>query len=49
MFCAKDSTARTVLKRLEEKSYVKHHVERRTNVYQVSEPLTGSAAVPWSS
>jgi len=34
----KDSTARTVLKRLEEKGYVKHHVEGRTNVYRASEP-----------
>jgi predicted transcriptional regulator len=34
----KDSTARTILKRLEEKGYVKHHVEGRTNVYRVSEP-----------
>ena len=34
----KDSTARTILTRLEEKGYVKHHVEGRTNVYRVSEP-----------
>jgi len=34
----KDSTARTMLKRLEEKGYVKRHVEGRTNVYRVSEP-----------
>jgi BlaI family transcriptional regulator, penicillinase repressor len=34
----KDSTARTILKRLEEKDYVKRHVEGRTNVYRVSEP-----------
>ena len=34
----KDSTARTILTRLEEKGYVKHHVEGRTNVYKVSEP-----------
>jgi predicted transcriptional regulator len=34
----KDSTCRTILKRLEEKGYVKHHVESRTNVYRVSEP-----------
>ena len=34
----KDSTARTILKRLEEKGYVKHHVEGRTNVYRASEP-----------
>jgi predicted transcriptional regulator len=34
----KDSTSRTILNRLEEKGYVKHHVEGRTNVYRVSEP-----------
>src|SRR5579863_5771055 len=34
----KDSTSRTILKRLEEKGYVKRHVEGRTNVYLVSEP-----------
>lgn len=34
----KDSTARTILKRLEEKGYVRHHVDGRTNVYRVSEP-----------
>jgi BlaI family penicillinase repressor len=34
----KDSTTRTILQRLEEKGYVKHHVEGRTNVYRVSEP-----------
>jgi predicted transcriptional regulator len=34
----KDSTARTMLKRLEEKGYVKRHVDGRTNVYRVSEP-----------
>jgi BlaI family penicillinase repressor len=34
----KDSTARTILKRLEEKEYVKRHVEGRTNVYRASEP-----------
>jgi predicted transcriptional regulator len=33
----KDSTSRTILKRLEEKGYVKRHVEGRTNVYRVSE------------
>ena len=37
----KDSTARTILKRLEEKGYVKRHVEGRTNVYCFSES-------PWS-
>jgi len=34
----KDSTARTILSRLEEKGYVKRHAEGRTNVYRVSEP-----------
>jgi BlaI family transcriptional regulator, penicillinase repressor len=34
----KDSTSRTILKRLEEKGYVKRHLEGRTNVYRVSEP-----------
>ena len=34
----KESTARTILRRLEEKGYVKHSVEGRTNVYRVSEP-----------
>jgi BlaI family penicillinase repressor len=34
----KDSTGRTILKRLEEKGYVKRHVEGRTNVYRVTEP-----------
>jgi len=29
----KESTVRTILKRLEEKGYVKHRVEGRTNVY----------------
>lgn len=34
----KDSTARTILKRLEEKGYVRHRVAGRMNVYRVSEP-----------
>jgi len=34
----KESTSRTILKRLEEKGYVKRHVKGRTNVYTVSEP-----------
>ena len=29
----KESTARTILKRLEEKGYVRHRVDGRTNVY----------------
>ncbi len=34
----KDSTARTILKRLEEKGYVTRQVEGRNNVYRVVEP-----------
>lgn len=34
----KESTARTILKRLEEKNYVRHRLDGRTNVY------TGSVA-----
>src|SRR6202162_4881363 len=35
----KDSTARTVLKRLEEKGYLAHRVEGRTNIYRgLTEP-----------
>ena len=34
----KDSTVRTVLKRLETKGYLRHTVERRTYVYSSSEP-----------
>ena len=30
----KESTVRTILKRLEEKGYVDHHVDGRTNVYR---------------
>ena len=30
----KDSTARTILKRLEEKGYLEHRVEGRTNIYR---------------
>lgn len=33
----KESTARTMLKRLEEKGYVRHHVDGRTNVYTGSQ------------
>jgi BlaI family transcriptional regulator, penicillinase repressor len=29
----KESTVRTILKRIEEKGYVRHRVDRRTNVY----------------
>ena len=34
----KDSTARTILNRLEEKGYITHLVDGRRNVYRVSEP-----------
>src|SRR5215469_5119150 len=34
----KESTCRTVLKRLEEKGYVSHRVESRTNIYTGVEP-----------
>jgi BlaI family penicillinase repressor len=34
----KDSTVRTVLKRLEDKGYLRHKVEGRTYVYSGSEP-----------
>jgi predicted transcriptional regulator len=35
----KESTVRTILKRLEEKGYARHTVDRRTNVYQgIDEP-----------
>ncbi len=39
----KDSTARTILKRLEEKGYVERHVDGRTNVYRVTEALRNLA------
>jgi BlaI family transcriptional regulator, penicillinase repressor len=34
----KDSTIRTILRRLEEKGYVKHEVDGRTYIYRASEP-----------
>lgn len=40
----KESTARTMLKRLEEKGYVRHHVDGRTNVYSGVEPPRNVAA-----
>ena len=40
----KESTVRTMLKRLEEKGYVRHRVEGRTNIYsQVDEPRNVAA------
>ncbi|HET9943904.1 MAG TPA: BlaI/MecI/CopY family transcriptional regulator [Terriglobia bacterium] len=40
----KESTARTILKRLEDKGYVKHRVDGRTNIYSGSEPRANVAA-----
>jgi BlaI family penicillinase repressor len=39
----KESTIRTVLRRLEEKSYVQHEVEGRTFIYRASEPAQNVA------
>lgn len=40
----KESTVRTMLKRLEEKGYVRHRVEGRTNVYSgIDAPLSVAA------
>ena len=39
----KESTARTILKRLEDKGYVRHHLEGRTNIY-AGEPRANVAA-----
>ena len=40
----KESTCRIVLKRLEEKGYVSHRVEGRTNIYTGVEPPSNVAA-----
>jgi predicted transcriptional regulator len=40
----KDSTVRTVLRRLEEKGYVHHTVDARTYVYVATEPRGKAAA-----
>jgi predicted transcriptional regulator len=40
----KESTARTMLKRLEEKGYVRHRVDGRTNVYSGAEAPRSVAA-----
>jgi predicted transcriptional regulator len=40
----KESTARTILKRLEEKGYARHRVEGRTNIYSVVEQQSNVAA-----
>jgi predicted transcriptional regulator len=40
----KESTVRTILKRLEDKGYVRHHVEGRTNIYSgIDAPLSVAA------
>ena len=39
----KDSTVRTVLKRLEDKGYLEHRVDGRTNVYRSLEPAQNVA------
>jgi predicted transcriptional regulator len=39
----KESTIRTVLRRLEEKGYVRHTVDGRTNVYAVTEAASNVA------
>jgi BlaI family penicillinase repressor len=40
----KESTCRTILRRLEEKGYVSHKVEGRTNIYRGLEPQSNVAA-----
>jgi predicted transcriptional regulator len=40
----KESTARTILKRLEDKGYVRHRVEGRVNIYSVVEAQSDVAA-----
>jgi BlaI family transcriptional regulator, penicillinase repressor len=40
----KESTVRTVLRRLEEKGYVNHDVDGRTYVYQATHPRANVAA-----
>ena len=40
----KESTARTILKRLEEKGYVRHRVDGRTNIYSVAAAQSSVAA-----
>lgn len=39
-----DSTVRTILRRLEEKGYIHHRLERRTYVYEVAEARENVAA-----
>ncbi len=40
----KESTVRTVLRRLEEKGYVVHEVEGRTYIYEATQPRAVAAA-----
>ena len=40
----KESTARTILKRLEDKGYARHSIEGRTNIYSGVEPRANVAA-----
>ena len=40
----KESTVRTILKRLEEKGYISHRVDGRTNVYSSSDAPENVAA-----
>ena len=40
----KDSTVRTVLRRLEEKGYLTHEIDRRTYVYRATQPRRHVAA-----
>ena len=40
----KESTARTILKRLEDKGYLRHRVEGRTNIYSVVEAQSSVGA-----
>jgi BlaI family transcriptional regulator, penicillinase repressor len=42
--CLKESTVRTVLRRLEEKGYVVHAVEGRTFIYEAAQPRAMAAA-----
>jgi predicted transcriptional regulator len=40
----KESTTRTILRRLEDKGYVNHHVDGRTHIYAGIEPPSNVAA-----
>lgn len=40
----KESTCRTILRRLEDKGYIGHTVDGRTNIYKVLEPKANVAA-----